>query len=399
MSTERKHAYIVLGLGYGDEGKGLTTDYLCLNSNNPLVVRFNGGHQAGHTVSTLDGKTHVFCNLGAGSFRGVPTYWSNFCTFFPEGVLTEISHLPITPSLIVDLLCPITTHYDILYNRAVEAFRSSDKHGSCGLGFGATLERQTFKDLRFEVQDLASIRKVQTKLAAIRRYYRKKIHLETHFLFDDFDHDTADGEFIDSIITLDELKKAGQLRFASAKDVFGSECSWDTLIFEGAQGIMLDMDFGLYPNVTRSNTTSRNALEIISRNIPSEIDIEIYYITRCYATRHGAGPFRESLELVLVNDTNESNVCNEHQGAFRKGYLDLANLNYALASDKSFSNDIPKSLVITCLDQLDGEEIKYYKNHNLEQTHFLDFPLLLDCDFEKYLVSRSPISEKLLTIF
>ena len=77
---------VVIGLGFGDEGKGLVTNYL--SSPSSLVCRFSGGHQAGHTVIE-NGKRHVFSNYGAGPLKGAPTYWSQFCTFEPIGFLKE----------------------------------------------------------------------------------------------------------------------------------------------------------------------------------------------------------------------------------------------------------------------------------------------------------------------
>ena len=74
---------IILGLGYGDEGKGKTTAWLAGQSESPLVIRFSAGHQAGQTVVNDRGQRHVFSNFGSGTFSGVPTYWSAYCTFNP----------------------------------------------------------------------------------------------------------------------------------------------------------------------------------------------------------------------------------------------------------------------------------------------------------------------------
>ncbi|MEM9930725.1 MAG: adenylosuccinate synthetase, partial [Bacteroidota bacterium] len=81
--------HIVLGLAFGDEGKGVTTDYLCRQAERPLVIRFSGGHQAGHTVVSPQGRRHVFSNFGAGTLAGAPTFWSKYCTFHPVGYANE----------------------------------------------------------------------------------------------------------------------------------------------------------------------------------------------------------------------------------------------------------------------------------------------------------------------
>jgi adenylosuccinate synthase len=82
----------VIGLGFGDEGKGMFTDYLCSQLPDAMVVRFSGGHQAGHTVEYKN-KRHVFANFGSGSLRGNPTYWSKHCTVEPLGLFNELDIL------------------------------------------------------------------------------------------------------------------------------------------------------------------------------------------------------------------------------------------------------------------------------------------------------------------
>lgn len=131
---------IVVGLGFGDEGKGLTTSFLCSQTKNPLVVRFNGGHQAGHTVVYKD-QRHVFSNFGSGTLQGVPTYWSEFCTFYPVTFLKEFELLSsvVDPVIFINPLCPVTTPFDVEDNRVYE---ETHQHGSVGVGFGATLQRQ-----------------------------------------------------------------------------------------------------------------------------------------------------------------------------------------------------------------------------------------------------------------
>jgi len=124
-----KKAFVIIGLGFGDEGKGLVTDYLCHKHPNSLVIRFNGGHQAGHTVVASDGQKHTLSCFGAGTLRGVPTYWSNYCTFSLAYFLEEYEALKITPKLFLYKLCPITTHYDVLFNRAIEVSRGASRHG------------------------------------------------------------------------------------------------------------------------------------------------------------------------------------------------------------------------------------------------------------------------------
>jgi len=138
---------------------------------------------------------------------------------------------------------------------------------------------------------------------------------------------------------------------------------YDNLVFEGSQGILLDMDFGVFPNVTYANTTSKNAHSILDGlNV---LDRNLYYISRCYTTRHGAGFFIEE-EIKLVNNDEEINVNNKFQKEFKVSSLRYDLLNQSLQYDLIFSkNKITTSnLVVTCLDQipnfnLDFDKINY----------------------------------------
>lgn len=314
---------VVLGLGFGDEGKGLTTSFLCSQTKNPLVVRFNGGQQAGHTV-VYEGKRHVFSSFGSGTLQGVPTYWSKYCTFDPCAFVKEheVLHLSNNPQVYVHPLCPVTTPFDVFHNRKTE---KEKKHGSVGMGFGATIQRQ--KDYyNLFVQDLYFEPILIAKLYAIAGYYG-------------IEHPKEDiADFLRSVEKVKNLIQVEDESFTFMYDV----------IFEGAQGILLDMDFGFFPNVTRSNTTSKNAFELSLTNYMTEV----YYVTRTYATRHGNGLFLPEEDLKLVNNENETNKSHEYQGKFKKSRLALDLMNYALKCDSNFVPEyVKKNLVITCMDQ------------------------------------------------
>lgn len=335
---------IVLGLGYGDEGKGLTTDFLCMGSEQPLVIRFSGGHQAGHTVVTEQGERHVFSSFGAGSLRGVPTYWSSFCTLSPINYLNEwlaLENLGHAPTLFVDALAPVTTPYDVFFNRHTE---KKNQHGSCGLGFGATIARQ-LTPYKLYAQDLHYPAVVKQKLRAIAQYYQN--------LGQDYFTSAA---FLEQLALFQEAMQAITDTFTIVQEeIFFADIRerYSDLIFEGSQGILLDMDFGFFPNVTHASTTSRNAFTLIHRNrLPTP---EIFYITRAYQTRHGNGFLsNEQFPLHHTPNPQETNQFNPWQGHQRCSILDLDMINYALACDTNFSGNAKKHLVVTCLDQLAG---------------------------------------------
>jgi len=307
---------IVIGLGYGDEGKGLTTSFVCDKTDNPLVVRFNGGHQAGHTV-VCNGKRHVFSSFGSGTLQGVPTYWSSYCTFYPPSFLREYNLLD-NPTIYVNPLCPVTTPFDIDYNRDTETV---NRHGSVGMGFGATLQRQE-NHYKLFAQDLYYDTVLIAKLRLIANYY-KSVDVEEQIEY-----------FLSSVKRVREII---QLTDDSVMTRYNP-------IFEGAQGVLLDADFGFFPNVTRSNTTTKNALTLY----PAQ---EVYYVTRSYLTRHGNGFMPNERTLNLINNENETNRSHKYQGEFRTGVLSPELLNYALTCDGNYSSGLKKNLVITCMDQ------------------------------------------------
>ena len=336
---------IILGLGFGDEGKGQTVSDLIEKykdkdkydqSRKTAVVRFNGGHQAGHTV-IYGGRKHIFSNFGSGTLQGVPTYWSKYCTIHPTAMLREqaaLMKIEKQPILFIDPLCPVTTPYDIAWNRI------QNRDGSCGVGFGATIQRQE-DHYNLYMQDLQYKDIFFEKMRNIRDYYIRKTSVFTG-------EDETQAYNVTVIPAYWEI--VGQFLRGNFYHVVDDEILNDyNLIFEGAQGILLDQDFGFFPNVTRSNTTSKNALEIIKSLVRNANPTEIIYVTRPYQTRHGKGFMSDCSELKLEN-VNETNTGN-YQGSFRVGRLDRNLLSYALKVDKQFSKDLQKSLKITCLDQ------------------------------------------------
>lgn len=353
---------IVLGLGFGDEGKGLTTSYLCSQVKNPIVVRFNGGHQAGHTVYK-NGKPHVFSNFGSGTLDAVPTVWSHYCTFSPESFMNEYLKLE-NAKIYVHALSPVTTPYDIQFNRQDP---NNIKNGTCGVGFGATLKRNE-SHFKLYVQDIFYDQLFMEKLRNISQYYGME-NLNIDSYIQSIRHLR---EIIEVIVDYQILK------------------NYD-VVMEGAQGILLDQDFGFYPNVTPSNTTSKNALSIF----PSK---EIYYVTRTYQTRHGNG-FMTNLnhQPALVNHEKETNVLNPHQGEFRKTILDLDLIDYALKCDNHFSSHLKKNLIITCVDQT-GESIKVSYKNSILALPVKEIPKALSISFDKVFISKGPDQKDIFQI-
>lgn len=310
----------VIGLGYGDEGKGQVTDYLASSPHYPLVVRYCGGHQAGHTV-IANGVRHVFSNFGSGTIRYASTYWMRHCTVSPVGVFNEFQELTrkgLTPLLYIDKDCPIVTPYDKTVNRTNDKMLSN---GTCGLGFGTTLQREeNFYHLQY--LDLFNPFIFKMKLEAIKTYYGYSGCPQTD--------------------TITEFLKCCEFMVENIPCVDETKMENVDLLFEGAQGLMLDQDIGFFPHVTRSNTGSKRI---------RQYDPKYYLVTRAYQTRHGAGPMsNENLPHNIKKNPDETNVFNEWQRDFRIALLDVDMLEYAIKKDNlEYSKPF---LCITCLEHV-----------------------------------------------
>ena len=341
---------IILGLGFGDEGKGATVNALCTDPKDTIVVRFNGGHQCGHTVVNDDGVhniRHAFSNFGSGTLKGVPTYWSEYCTVNPFAVKKEgdiLRALGINPIIYYNANCMVTTPYDILWNN--DDKNNGKNHGTVGVGYGATMNRN--KDMyHLYVRDLMYPAIRDIKLENIRKYYAGKMSVFS-------------GEYIEKSLENFRIASDDLVQRYAVYDNFNSLRAFDCdLVFEGGQGIMLDMDYGFFPHVTYSNTTCKNAVELITKWDMIGRNITTYYITRAYQTRHGNGPMtNDSMEISYIKSNPfETNVDTGSQGIFRKSVLDMDLLDYALSCDAYHRlADTRKTLVITCMDQV-GEKV------------------------------------------
>jgi adenylosuccinate synthase len=312
-------------------------------------VRFNGGHQAGHTV-VQNGIRHVFSSFGSGTLVGCPTYTSKYCTIFPPALVMEYKDLVqkgCTPILYVDPLAMITTPFDVAQNRYDELNRIV-RHGSCGSGFGKTIERHETLEHSYRIfaKDLSNEWILRCKLNMLA--------------------DVVSGEYQQSDINAyveQCLECSSIIQIVPEREVL-IEHGYSNFIFEGAQGILLDREHGIFPHVTRSRTTSANVNDMLSRYVTNTPTLNVHYLCRAYQTRHGNGPlFGEKHEVCLVNNQNETNVTNPWQGVFRTAPLSLSLLKYSIDSDSSYYNrSIKRLLTISHLDQL--EEIPLLNNDN-----------------------------------
>lgn len=386
---------VVVGSGYGDEGKGLMTDYYSSKMDGATVIRFNGGAQAGHTVVTPDGKRHVFSHFGSGTFNGARTYLSDYFVANPFMFKKELKELQQITDMKIDISAHpgvlISTPYDMLINQKLEVDRAKMLHGSVGVGFGETIERSWvhsslyMDDLGvFTDTDLIEfLDKIRKEYVPTRVNLREASPTFMRILRNDcLLHDTvAAMRVMQNEIWIDNYHMLTDGR---------------PLIFEGAQGLQLDQDYGYFPHVTRSNCGMRNVREILEElGRISDFDITVNYVTRAYQTRHGAGPLAHEGDVQVTLPENETNVLNQWQGQFR-----LAPFNddaFAMITAKDFALYAPRGAkrvnTMTCLDQLDEEVsvIEHGKVQQFSRDSFRRWIVPLGFQFKGYGPTRNDV--------
>lgn len=326
-------AYLIADLGYGDAGKGATTDFLCLTERAVAVARYNGGAQAGHTVVTADGRRHVFAMYGAGSFvPGVATVLTEHVLVNPLNMLTERDALigkgvtDLDRRTFVDGAALVTTPFHAALNRLRETARGGGRHGSCGQGIGETRAHA----LR---QPLWALHVCDLKRGTLKEHLdaiREDLLWEAAPFMDGLPDTPAVAR--DLKVLADNTMPArtaqgyetwlGTVEVVDTHDYLHS--LGGTVVFEGAQGVLLDEWYGFHPYTTWTDTTYRNALDLIGGE---GVEVVRLGLTRAYATRHGAGPFPSEVGLGFTDTTN---VDNPWQGYLRYGAFDFVTARYAI---------------------------------------------------------------------
>lgn len=315
-------AYILAGLGFGDEGKATATDYLTRLYYATLNVRYNGGPQAAHNVVLPDGRQHTFSQFGSGYFvPGVMTYLSRHMLVEPFALFKEAERLRTVNGdepfsrLVVDQDCLVVTPFHWIVNRVKETARGADAHGSCGMGVGEArgdalngLPSLYMRDLALPLDEL------KRKLVAIRDAKKQQCPAALEQL----------NEIIIQYLAGNYKDVYGQLKIGNTP-MLRKLLQENVTIFEGAQGVLLDETYGFPPHNTWTDTTFRNAHELLSG---TGVPCRRIGILRAFMTRHGAGPMpSETMKIAYEGDHNSTN---QWQGNFRFGYLDLVLIKYAL---------------------------------------------------------------------
>lgn len=339
---------IVLGHTFGDEGKGVTVQWLCKKAieegKKPLVVRFSGGPQAAHTIFN-GGTEHICSSFGSGVLLGVPTMYTEEVYMDPICLMNEFRTLQckgVSPKLFRGVH-RIITPYDVLAGRNNSKVISD---GTCGKGIYSTFER--YKHGQWTRVSF-SLDKPEYILKCASNYHK-----------------------IERIPEYDDMFKKACLEILT--EVYSDKLlikDYDVLIFEGTQGLLLDMDCGLYPNVTPSRVGLNGLRSSVLK------DAEVYLVTRTYTTRHGNGyePKHRLREPNKLADKYESNIDNEFQGNFKTGILEMGLLNRAYERH-CIDNYVKKynmslNLVVTHMDMthiIDNEEYSIYSWDYLDNS-------------------------------
>ncbi len=376
----------VIGALYGDEGKGLMTDYFAAQAMKDhgacTVIRSNGGAQAGHTVQTPDGIRHVFHHFGSGTFTGATTFLSRFMIINPIEFNREwntLVGLGWVPRISISRRAQVSLPSDMILNQMFETLRGNGRHGSCGLGIGETGNRIEKGFLSFRVSDLEAVlddrrNGVGQSLASFVEDVRRAIHLRLderaleladlpeEFRGYLFDEDIIERFLDEAEVMLERSIVCDETEISTAKPI----------IFEAAQGLGLDRDMGWFPFVTRSKTGIYNIAELCWEMGIDEI--EAVYVMRVYATRHGAGPldFEKPFGLKGYRISDETNQPNDWQGTLRFAPQNLTYISRLTYLDLVGRNNqdlrVKKSAAITCLDQV-PVQVEIFHDNQMKKVH------------------------------
>lgn len=326
----------VIGANYGDEGKGLFTEYLCRNRPSPLVVLSNGGCQRGHTVSNAEkGIRHVFHHFGSGTLLNVPSVFSKTFLLNPIKYIEEKKELESigikltafrAPGCLVQLPC------DMLTNQAIERARGRGRHGSCGWGIWETKVRNSEHAL-LSFEQFASYdckKKIATYLECLEWQIENRLKGVHAPMYAEELRYIKDNGFIAHFIK-DFEDMAREVKALDNDCLLEADlgiCGFDveTLVVENGQGLLLDKKYAPIDENGRTDvhtTPSSCGMAGVVDAVGDGADassVTANYISRTYFTRHGAGPFPEEDASIMFKDV--TNIPNDYQESLRFGKID-----------------------------------------------------------------------------
>lgn len=374
MARSGGHNVVVVGTQWGDEGKGKVVDWLTDHAQG--VVRFQGGHNAGHTLVIKGVKTALQL-IPSGIMReGVKCYIGNGVVVDPSHLLLEIERLErigleVRSRLFISESCPLILPFHVEVDKAREALRETSgagKIGTTGKGIGPAYEDKVARRA-LRVQDLKHPKRFEAKLRELLALHNAALQ------------GVLGGQPLAFEPIFDQAMAMGEQLRPMMADVgyliHQASLAGQNILFEGAQGTLLDIDHGTYPYVTSSNCVAGNAAA--GSGVGPDRLHYILGITKAYTTRVGSGPFPTELDIDDPKSVGHHlSTVGQERGtvtgrARRCGWLDAAALKRSI-----IINGV-SGLCITKLDVLDGlPEIKVCTGYTLDGRHLDILPLDAD---------------------
>lgn len=335
---------VVIGAQWGDEGKGKVVDLLTEDA--AAVVRFQGGHNAGHTL-VIHGQKTVLHLIPSGILReGVTCLIGNGVVLSPVALLTEIDDLErqgvaVMARLRVSEACPLILPYHIALDQAREKARGTLAIGTTGRGIGPAYEDKVARRA-VRLGDLFHPERFAAKLNEVLDFHN--FVLQRYFQTEPI----SVQKVLDETLIMAERLRPLAADVTTLLDVHRRRGA--NILFEGAQGALLDIDHGTYPYVTSSNTTAGGAATGTGLG-PRYLD-DVLGITKAYTTRVGGGPF----PTELFDATGEHLAERGHEFGSTTGRRRRCGWFDAVALRRSILNNSVSGLCVTKLDVLDGLE-------------------------------------------
>jgi adenylosuccinate synthase len=349
---------VVIGTQWGDEGKGKIVDWLTDHAQG--VVRFQGGHNAGHTL-VVGGKKTVLHLIPSGILRdSVKCYIGNGVVVSPQALMEEVDMLEkagveVRDRLIISEACPLILAHHIALDHAREAAKGAGKIGTTGRGIGPAYEDKVARRA-IRMQDLFHRERFAAKLGEVLDYHN--FVLKNYF----------NTPIVDFHKTLDETMALAERIRPMLGDVprqlYEANKAGKNLLFEGAQGTLLDIDHGTYPFVTSSNCTAGGAAT--GAGVGPHTLHYVLGITKAYTTRVGSGPF----PTELFDDIGKHLAERGHEFGSTTGRARRCGWFDAAALKRSIQINGVSGLCVTKLDVLDGmETLRLCTGYNLAGGH------------------------------
>ena len=364
----------VIGLQWGDEGKGKIVDYL--SEKFDLVVRYQGGNNAGHTV-IVDGETYKLNLIPSGVIRGKVCYLGQGVVLDPIHFLKEYNQIvkkSLNPRIFLSSNISLILSYHKQLDKINESILNNNKKiGTTSKGIGPAYQDKVGRK-SIKLYNLKSKDSICEKMLNLKQFYDP--------ILENFNENKINiDETVDDLFGFYKSVKDLIVDNAYIKNEFKNK----NILFEGAQGALLDLDHGSYPFVTSSNTVSSNI--ILGSGL--QVDFQTIGIFKAYATRVGNGPFPSELFDEIGDQIAEKGVefGTVTQRKRRCGWLDLVSLKYSCEINRVNELCITKADVLNDLSTI--KVCKSYNSKKFEEVNFSDSDVLNtlslnDSDFEVF---------------